>query len=300
MSKFFLLFLIATLTTPLSASEAFFGYLYTTETTPGGNWEYEHTNTWRSGKARGTYNAIDMRNEFEYGITGNLQAAFYLNSSYINSINQYDPEDVANTLPNHNEFNLDGASVELLYRLLSPYKDGIGLALYLEPEIAVRDHMTGEDKIERSLEGRFIVQKNFLDDTMITAANLMLEPEWEKVDGLVQKELWAEITAGVNYRIRENWFVGVEARNHMEFIDMNLGNQEHSAFFAGPSVHYGSEKYWWTLTALPQVWGWPRNLGTGSDGAAISDHSDHLGQHEKFEVRLRFGIPLGEEHTHAH
>jgi hypothetical protein len=100
--------------------------------------------------------------------------------------------------------------------------------------------------------------------------------------------------------LRDNWFAGFEFRNHMEFVDMNLGNQEHSAFFVGPSVHYASEKYWWTLTALPQVSGWPRNLGTGADGRTIADSNDHLAQHEKFEIRLRFGIPLGGEHSHSH
>src|SRR6185312_3071670 len=98
-----------------------------------------------------------------------------------------------------------------------------------------------------------------------------------------------------NYRLRENWFAGLEFRNHMEFTDMNLANQEHSAYFLGPSIHYGGEKYWWTLTVLPQVVGWPRGLGVGSDGTEISDSRDHLGQHERLEVRFRFGIPLGGE-----
>ncbi len=282
-----------------SASEAFFGYLYTSETTPGGNWEYEQTQTLRSGKARGNYTAVDLRNEFEYGVTGNFQVAFYLNSSYLNATHQYEPEDVSNDLPNRREFNVNGASVELLYRLMSPYKDPLGLALYLEPEISVRDRMTGDDAIERSVEGRLILQKNFLGDTLVTATNLMVEPEWEKVDGVVKKELWVEWTLGANYRFRANWFAGLEFRNHMEFINMNLNNQEHSAFFAGPSVHYANQNYWWTLTVLPQVSGWPHNLGTGSDGVTVADSSRHLGQHEKFEVRLRFGIPFGGEHSHV-
>lgn len=297
MNKLTFLFLI--FSSPVFASEALFGYLYTTETTPGDHWEYEQTQTLRSGKARGSYTAVDVRNEFEYGVTGNFQVAFYLNSTYLNSRNQYDPENVSQNLPDHNEFNVNGVSVEMLYRALSPYKDGLGLAFYLEPEVSVRDHMTGDDRIERALEGRIILQKNFLDDTLVTATNLMIEPEWEKADGFVQKELWAEWTIGANYRFRENWFAGVEFRNHMEFVDMNLGNQEHSAYFAGPSVHYASQKYWVTLTALPQIAGWPRKLGTGADGSTISDSQDHLGQHERYEVRLRFGIPFGGEHSHV-
>ncbi len=280
------------------ASEGLFSYLYTAETTPAENGEYEQKQTFRSGKARGSYSAVDVRNEIEYGITDHLQGALYLNSTYVKSTDQYDPDDAALTVPDKNQFNVNGVSVELMYRILSPYKDRFGFAVYLEPEISVRDHMTGEDKIERALEARFIFQKNFLDDQLITALNLMFEPEWEKVDGYTHKELWAEVTAGATYRFRANWFIGAEFRNHMEYIDMNTGHQEHSAYFFGPDIHYGSEKYWWTLTLLPQIAGWPRDIGVDSNGRKLTDSQDHLGQHEKFEIRFAFGIPIGGEHVH--
>src|SRR5438309_96531 len=99
MRTLFFLLLISLLPVRVFASEAFFGYLYTTETTPGGNWEYEQTQTLRSGKARGSYTGLDMRNEFEYGVSGNFQAAFYVNSSYIDARNQYNPDDVSEDLP---------------------------------------------------------------------------------------------------------------------------------------------------------------------------------------------------------
>ncbi len=282
------------------ASEGLFGYIYTAETTPAQNWEYEQKQTFRSGKARGNYSSLDLRNEIEYGITDRLQSALYLNSSYNNRANQYNTEDVSKDLSDRSEFNVNGVSVELLYRVLSPYKDGFGLAFYVEPELSLRDRMSGDDKIERALEGRLILQKNFLNDELITAANLMLEPEWEKEDGEYAKELWVEFTLGASYRLQSNWSVGLELRNHMEFPEMNMKNQEHSAYFAGPNVHYGSENYWLNLTVLPQIAGWPRDLGTGSDGQAVTSNYAHLAQHEKFEIRLAFGIPIGGEHEHAH
>jgi hypothetical protein len=294
-------FFIALLPPQSRASEGFFAYTYTAETTPAGQWEYEQKQRWREGKARGSYSAIDLRNEFEYGITDRLQGAFYLNSSYLHSHKLYDPEDVSKPdLPDHDEFNINGVSVELMYRLLSPYKDGVGLAFYIEPEISVRSSMEGVDKIERAVEGRLILQKNFLDDTVVTAFNLMAEPEWEKEDGLTKKELWVQLSAGINYRFAPKWFAGLELRNHMEYIDMNFGNQEHTAYFAGPVLHYGAESYWATLTVLPQLFGWPHNLGTGSDGEPVRDPNLHLGQHEKFEVAIMFGIPLGDAAAHDH
>lgn len=281
------------------ASEGMFGYLYTAETTPADRWEYEQMQTWRSGKAKGDYNAVDVRFEMEYGITDKLQGSMYLNTSYNKMHNVYNPDNTAQNLADKDEFSVNGISFEFLYRILSPYKDDLGVALYLEPELAVRDKESGDDTIERALEARLILQKNFLGDTLITAFNLMLEPEWERINNGTQKELWAELALGANYRVKDRWFVGLELRNHMEFPDFNLGNQEHSAYFMGPTVHYANEHYWWTLTALPQVAGWPRNLGVDSGGQQISDANLHLGQHEKFELRFKFGIPLGEgEHKH--
>lgn len=275
------------------AGETMFGYLYTTDTTPAGHWEYEQSHTLRAGKAQGEYTAWDWRNEFEYGVTDAFQASVYINSSYLATHNSYDMEDISQPVSDKNQFNVDGVSFELIYRLLSPYSDGFGLALYAEPEFSMRDHMSGMDRIERAIEMRIILQKDFFDDKLILAANFMTEPEWE-IDtmGMSAKELWAELTFGATYRIAENWYLGLEFRNHMEFTDMNLANQEHSAYFVGPSVHYGSKSWWAQFTVLPQVWGWPRDLGTGPNGQDISSSYAHLGQHEKLEVRFKFGIPF--------
>lgn len=275
------------------AGETMFGYLYTTDTEPAGHWEYEQVHTLRTGKAQGEYTALDLRNEFEYGVTDAFQASVYINSSYLATHDSYDMEDVSMPVGDKNSFNVNGVSFELIYRLLSPYKDGFGLALYAEPEISVRDHMSGMNRIERSLEMRLILQKNFFDDKLILGANFMAEPEWEMDEmGMTQKELWAELTFGATYRVADKWYLGIEARNHMEFVNMNLANQEHSAYFVGPSVHYGSQNFWAQFTVLPQVWGWPRDLGQGPDGRDISSSYAHLGQHEKLEVRFKFGIPF--------
>lgn len=275
------------------AGETMFGYLYTTDTTPAGHWEYEQTQTLRFGKAQGDYTALDLRNEFEYGVTNNFQAAAYLNSSYIRTRDSYDMEDVSMPVANKNQFQVDGVSVELVYRVLSPYADGFGLAFYLEPELSVRDHMSGMDRIERSFEMRIIMQKNFFDDKLILAANIMAEPEWElDTMDMATKELWGELTFGATYRVAPKWYAGLEMRNHMEWVNMNMAAQEHSAYFAGPSVHYGDEKFWAQLTVLPQIYGWPRDLGAGPDGREITSNYAHLGQHEKMEVRFKFGIPF--------
>ena len=56
------------------------------------------------------------------------------------------------------------------------------------PSLSVRDRMTGDDAIERALEGRIILQKNFLNDELVTAGNLMFEPEWEKAEAAAPRK----------------------------------------------------------------------------------------------------------------
>ncbi len=284
----FFLFGLA-LSTNTWADESLFSYLYTTESLPKGQWEYEQSQTLRSGKARGSYLSLDLKNEIEYGITDRLSGALYLKSGYLSLNNVYDPEDVSKDLPNRSSFDFNCVSLEFKYRLLSPYLDGFGLSVYVEPEISIRDHMTGEPLPEKSLEFRLIGQKNFLDDLLVFASNIMFEPEWE---GAGKKELWFEWTMGTSYRFRENWSLGLEFRNHREFPNMDLGKQEHSAFFLGPNIHYGTQGWWANLTVLPQIMGSPQDLGVGADGVKVSDNSRHLGQHEKFEIRFKFGINL--------
>jgi hypothetical protein len=293
MLKVFVAAGLAFLTAQVWAGETMFGYLYTTDTTPAGHWEYEQSQTLRWGKVKGDYTAVDLRNEFEYGVTDKFQASVYINSSYIRTRDSYDMEMPDMPVTDKDAFNVNGTSIELIYRLLSPYTDGFGLALYAEPELSVRNKETGDDRIERALEFRIILQKNFFDDKLIVAANLMTEPEWEKDnEGVVQKELWGELTLGATYRVAPKWYAGFEFRNHMEWPDMNLGHQEHSAYFLGPSVHYGSQSFWAQLTVLPQIWGWPRDLGPDSNGNDLSSSYAHLMQHEKSEIRLKFGIPF--------
>lgn len=259
------------------ASSGNFGYLYTADTHGKGTWEYEQYNTLRSGKGEGDYNALDARFALETGITDKLQMSVYLNTSYVNIKDNPD-------FSNINEFDVNGISVEFLYNILSPYKDSMGLALYFEPEVDVRSSKSGQITNKRAIDMKLILQKNFMDDTLITALNLQLEPEWKRnAAGDYTKGLEAGVYAGVTYRVMDKTYAGVEVVNNFEYADMNFADQEFYAWFVGPTVTYGSEKFWWTLTALPQVGAWPK-----------TDADLNLEEKEKFQVRFKFGIPFGE------
>src|SRR5689334_23158493 len=82
-----------------SADESIFAWTYTTDILPKGKFEVEHWTTARLKKEHGTYQAIDLREELEYGITDNLQASFYINHNYLKSKNSLPEEDPLN--PGH-------------------------------------------------------------------------------------------------------------------------------------------------------------------------------------------------------
>jgi hypothetical protein len=287
---FIIVLFLASGARPLHADESPFGYIYTADSLPKGHWEYEQWNTVRTGKPQGTYTSLDILNEAEYGFTDSFSGSFYLHSSLLHTHNALDPDDPTQTLDNQTNFDINGISMEFKKLLLSPYKDPIGLTLYMEPELGVQNPLTGKDTIERALEFKLILQKNLLDDRWIVASNIMFEPEWERQDGERSKELKNEYSLGASYRFAPGWFGGLELLNRRKFDNQDFAKQGACAWFLGPSLHYARQGWWTTLTVLPQIAGNPRSLGLDANGNEVSDSSRTLGEYEKWEVRLRFGI----------
>ncbi|KJV35687.1 DUF6662 family protein [Luteibacter yeojuensis] len=277
---------------PARAGEAIFGYVYTTDLLPKGKSELEQWATDRKSQAYGSFNAYNFSTEYEYGVTDNFQIGTYLNYTYEqangNSVRgKTEGIDLSYKHDPNKPFSgahVDGVSMEFLYRVLSPYKDGIGLAFYAEPEYGPR---------ERGLELRAIVQKNLMDDRLVLAANVWVEAEKERGSNLIDpydtdpepptrtmdKATYAEIDLGGSYRFASNWSAGLEIRNHNEFGGWTLlhRNQDHTAFFAGPNVHYAARRWYATLSVLRQI-----------HAITYSEEQDHQ-RHD--------GLLYGDEHT---
>jgi hypothetical protein len=267
--------------TPAQADEQYFGYTYSAEVLSKGATEAELWVTDRRGKAEGHFDAQDYRIELEHGFTNRLTVAGYANFAG-HHIRGLEDEDV------DRDFALRGLSAEFKYNVLSPYKDGIGLTLYAEPGWS-RIHGGGERGTEYELELKAILQKNFLEDRLIWAANFTFEPEWEKekeedpITGLTEsewaKELKIEVTTGLSYRVAPGWYAGLEGRYASVYPDWTHGlHRETYAVFAGPAIHYGGKKWWATLSYQPQLFGSPSPNGSRA-----------LDEYEKRELRLKIG-----------
>ena len=259
-----------------------FGYVYTASTEEKGETELSLWATDRRGKGAGHYDAQDYRLEVERGLTNNFQVAGYANLAS-HHIRGAGPElgDVSRGL------SFQGLSAEFKYLVRSPKNGRLGIALYAEPGWSRIHKITGEKATEYELELKAILQKNFLDDRLVWAPNLTLEPEWEHeseelagvpVEEAWEKELNVEVASGLSYRVAPNWWAGLEGRYHSVYPNWTHGlHRENYAVYAGPTVHFSSGEWGMTATWQPQLFG-----GPGRDGSDLE-----FEDHEKREFRIK-------------
>ena len=174
----------------------------------------------------------------------------------------------AQGLNDSSDFSFQGISGELKYRVLNPNSDPVGLALYFEPTYSGQ---------ATELEYKLIVSK-YIGENWLLAANVTMEQEWTREQGVSKTESVLEYTFGVAYRFTPNWSAGIEARRHTVYEGSSFNTQAGSAWFLGPNIHYGTAGWWATFTALPQISGYP------GDGRL------DLTEHQRLEARIIIGV----------
>ena len=256
--------------TSAHADERRFTYTYEPEVLPKGAMEFEQWVTLRTqrtkggGVQQGNYNQWEIREELEYGVTDRYSVSLYLNGQ-AQSFKDFSAAPVAST--SKTEFT--GVSLENRYMVLNPANHAVGLTLYFEPRFS------GD---EAELEQKIIIGQRHGDWKW--AFNLSHAIEWK--NELHDKEGELEATFGITRDLNKHWSLGLEFRNHNELPDYR--RWENTAFFLGPVVNYRQEKWWATMTILPQIYG--RNFLGNPDNNRNLD----LVGHERLNVRLIVGI----------
>ena len=245
-----------------SADERKFTYSYEAKTLPKGTWEFEQWATMKMEKEAGDFNRLDLREEFEYGFTDRLTAAFYLNTRYQATRNVPGLED-------EHSFGFESVSNAWRYKISDPSADVVGFALYGEVTAT---------KEEYELEMKLLFSKHAGPFTF--AYNFIYEAELEREAEESPEWRWTHVvqnTAGISYALPflERAAVGVEARSEMHFA-RSLTGESNSAYYVGPNIHYAAGGWWATLTFLRQL---------NVNGLDFSDSG-----YTKYEVRLIFGI----------
>lgn len=295
---------------PAAADENLFGYLQGAEPTPKGHNEVYMwlTRRWDKGTGSYDYSAYDLKVEYEHGFTDRLAAGFAVKGLGIDvsgiRIDGYIPSD--------NKYGMKPSGIEasLKYSFLRPALDEIGLAAYLSGSYYWRDVHSGQDKDKYSVEMKLLAQKYALDGQLVLVGNLGLESTYarrkpianlpindatgEPLEWPTTPEMEIGLIAGfgATYRFAPNWYLGAEVLYDTEF-ETEVG-QERWSVQAGPTLHYGSKKWWATLTWFPQIRGGGEKFGPASfNGRAYPGQGDqnlHLIEKTKSEMRLKIGV----------
>ncbi|MGE5220635.1 MAG: hypothetical protein ACM3SP_26810 [Chloroflexota bacterium] len=282
------------------AGESVFGFVITTDLLPKGGKEIEQWLTWRRQKAGGQFDLVQGRTAFEYGVTGDFQAAVYANYMWSRAFhNAVDgttspPENFADKIVGPDEHwhkgRFVGVSLEGIYRILSPYIHPIGLAYYLEPTF-------GKGVFE--VENRIILQKNFLDDRLVIASNLTLNLEGRKLPGdpeevgYASRKYWDNetdfnIALAASYRFVPNWSGGFEFINEREYSNFSLSPSQRNnvAYYLGPVVQWGGERFFTTAT-FPTQLPWAQDF---ADAGVLEGGRTYADDFEKYRLRVKVGF----------
>lgn len=261
------------------ADEQLFGFARGAETLPQGKSEVYQFITMRTGKAEGSYYGFDFETEVEHGFTDKFQASLSLEQHYFNNSGVDGPRD---GLDDMNSYRFGGLAASGKYRILSPFKDVIGLAIRLENGYLWHDEVGGLVQHEYYFAPEIDLQKNFFDDTLIVNLDAGVEWAWGKKPAEeYSREVSFQAATGVSYRFAPNWFIGAEANIRSEYPKFDPGFFEHAVVYAGPSLHYSAKRWWVTLTYVVQAWG--EGIDEPSDGKTYAEEVDH-------KIRLKVGF----------
>ncbi|MES2672629.1 MAG: DUF6662 family protein [Pseudomonadota bacterium] len=273
------------------ADENLFGYVKGSEVLPKDAVEFYQVVTQRSDKGTGHYTAYNTTTELEYGVSDRFTVAGELKGQKINTsgilIDGYMPGDESYGL------RFGGAEVSGKYNFLSPALDNFGLSAMVGLDYLTLDPHSGRDKDSISIALDLQLQKYFMEGQLVWVGNIGTEATRATrapIDNLpegfewpTEMEVEVEFSAGtgLSYRFAPNWYAGLETVYETEY-ETGVAMERYSVF-AGPTLHYGGEKYWLTLTWFDQIRG---------GGETYEGQPSGLHLIEKTEQEIRFKVGL--------
>lgn len=304
-----------------TADEKLWLYASGADTMPAGAQEIEVTDIIRLDKDSGDYTFHDIRLEYERGITDKLSVgAEILIFKHDYSVDDPDLNPMFETQGGLGERFKDtqygGFELSAKYNILSAYKDVIGLSVGAGYEHRERYRLDGSDINQDSFTAKLFLQKDFLEDTLITVLNIKTEFERRKAGGVLEEEIALDVAAGVSYRIAPNWYIGLEARHQSDYLnpqdsneagnspdfdakgftadlkrssfdlsDFRIGSRHQYGNYFGPTVHYGAKEWWVNVGVLYQISG-------GGSKYSFSENGRNWDEHEKMHIGLSFGYEI--------
>jgi hypothetical protein len=285
--------LSAMIVSPAHADESLFGFMVGADIVPKGQGEAVVSITRRSDKDFGTYRATDIVLEGEYGVSDRFSVSAFVGGFNLKYKDAFAQEQVApgvfeDVYPQQfNGTRLSKFGVAGKYQFLSPYTDGIGLTVRTELYYQFRyGRIDGAKTRQVSFEPNIILQKNFLDDTLVAVVNLKAEFENRVFPGEgAENEIKFEPGAGISYRVAKGLYIGGEGFYRADNLN---GEFNHGSVFLGPTIHYGAKKFYITATFQRQVTGTPPY--SYDTAPQFTTAGVNLEEETRNEFRVKFGI----------
>ncbi|HEY6954190.1 MAG TPA: hypothetical protein VI385_03050 [Flavisolibacter sp.] len=246
-----------------NAQDRYFGRTYTSNVLPKGTFDIELWHTSRFGHEGEYFHAMDQRVEYEVGLGGNLQTAFYFN---------HFQKSVSDSAGQINQSSEIGLSNEWKWRVSKPTSP-LGVALYEELEVK-------GDELE--LESKVILDRSFGRNLIAFNAVYELEAEAKRENGKNEfevEETPLEFDLAYMRNFSPAFGGGIEVVNHNDLIE---GKWENSVFYAGPTINYRGNRWFFIANYLPQL----ANLHK----TAEFPKNKVLTEHERAEARILIGF----------
>lgn len=264
-----------------SAEESFdtehiFGFMIGTDIGNVGEREFQTQTTGRFGKGGGTYRVLEQEVEIEVVPLPNLRVEVGGTASLHDITGVPDIDD-------RRQFNFQGASLDLRYRLLDRERAPFGLTVAAELHGNRIDETNGAKGRMYGTEFTLAFDRELVPNFAIAALNLMYQPEWARFEmaGLSEKSSTIGAAFAGLVRVRPNVLLGGEMRYFRQYEGIGLGEFSGQALFVGPTAYFQlSERSRLTLSWSMQAWGRPAGSSANLD----------LVNFERHQARLVFGV----------
>jgi hypothetical protein len=257
-------------------TEHIFGFMIGTDVGTLGEREFQSQTTGRFGKGGGTYRAIGQELEIEVMPLPN----FRIEVGGIVSL--HDITGVPD-LDDRRQFNFQGASLDLRYRLLDREHAPFGLTVAAELHGDRIDEISGAKGRMYGTDFTLAFDRELVPNFVIGALNLIYQPEWARfeVAGVSEKSSTIGAALAGMVRVQPNVLLGGELRYFRQYEGIGLGEFAGQALFVGPTAYVQlSERSRLTLSWSMQAWGRP----AGSPGNL------DLVNFERHQARMVFGV----------
>jgi hypothetical protein len=256
-------------------TEHIFGFMIGTDVGTPGEREFQSQTTGRFGKG-GTYRALAQEAEIEIVPLPNFRIELGGTATLHAITGVPDIDD-------RHQFNFQGASLDLRYRLLDREHAPFGLTAAAELHGDRIDETSGAKGGMYGTDFKLAFDRELIPNFVIGALNLIYQPQWARFEVAGLSEQSSTIGAAVAglVRVRPDMLLGGEMRYFRQYDGIGLGAFAGQALFVGPTLYVQlSDRSRLTVSWSTQAWGRPAGSAGNLD----------LVNFERHQARLVFGV----------